>query len=216
MDRPGDAHLAGPQHRARSLKRGCPPPNPAVSSNSAIRPTASCAFSPVGRTCCAPDSAPRSSCRTTSPSAWPAITPPSRRSCPPMSIPKSAASSGANRATPMCCDPCCVWPRLARLDRRRHLDPRRPRRQRPQRRTLERHRGRPGRLLELGDTASADEALAAIEAEIDREQAVFDAVCRGARCRTRPAAPLHDPGAQSRRSDAGHGLLEAHRGSPPR
>jgi hypothetical protein len=32
-----------------------------------------------------------------------------------------------------------------------------------------------GRLLELGDTASADEALAAIEAEIDREQAVFDA-----------------------------------------
>jgi hypothetical protein len=34
-----------------------------------------------------------------------------------------------------------------------------------------------GRLLELGDTASADEALAAIETEIDREQAVFDAVC---------------------------------------
>jgi hypothetical protein len=34
-----------------------------------------------------------------------------------------------------------------------------------------------GYLLELGDTASADEALAAIEAEIDREQAVFDAVC---------------------------------------
>lgn len=33
-----------------------------------------------------------------------------------------------------------------------------------------------GRLLELGDTAIADEALAAIEAEIDREQAVFDAV----------------------------------------
>ncbi len=33
-----------------------------------------------------------------------------------------------------------------------------------------------GRLLELGDTASADEAQAAIEAEIDREQAVFDAV----------------------------------------
>ena len=32
-----------------------------------------------------------------------------------------------------------------------------------------------GRLLELGDTASAEEALAAIEAEIDREQAVFDA-----------------------------------------
>jgi hypothetical protein len=32
-----------------------------------------------------------------------------------------------------------------------------------------------GRLLELGDTASAAEALAAIEAEIDREQAVFDA-----------------------------------------
>jgi hypothetical protein len=31
-----------------------------------------------------------------------------------------------------------------------------------------------GRLLELGDTASADEALAAIEAEIDREQAVLD------------------------------------------
>jgi hypothetical protein len=33
-----------------------------------------------------------------------------------------------------------------------------------------------GRLLELGDTVSAQEALAAIEAEIDREQAVFDAV----------------------------------------
>jgi hypothetical protein len=33
-----------------------------------------------------------------------------------------------------------------------------------------------GRLLELGDTASAEEALAAIEAEIDREQAVFDSV----------------------------------------
>lgn len=33
-----------------------------------------------------------------------------------------------------------------------------------------------GRLLELGDTASAGEALAAIEAEIDREQAVFDQV----------------------------------------
>jgi hypothetical protein len=31
-----------------------------------------------------------------------------------------------------------------------------------------------GRLLELGDTASAEEAQAAIEAEIDREQAVFD------------------------------------------
>jgi hypothetical protein len=34
-----------------------------------------------------------------------------------------------------------------------------------------------GYLLERGDTTSADEALAAIEAEIDREQAVFDAVC---------------------------------------
>jgi hypothetical protein len=33
-----------------------------------------------------------------------------------------------------------------------------------------------GRLLELGDTASAEEAQAAIEAEIDREQAVFGAV----------------------------------------
>ncbi len=33
-----------------------------------------------------------------------------------------------------------------------------------------------GRLLELGDTASAAEAQAAIECEIDREQAVFDAV----------------------------------------
>jgi hypothetical protein len=33
-----------------------------------------------------------------------------------------------------------------------------------------------GRLLELGDTASADEALAAIECEIDREQAVFETV----------------------------------------
>ena len=33
-----------------------------------------------------------------------------------------------------------------------------------------------GRLLELGDTASAAEAVAAIEAEIDRQQAVFDAV----------------------------------------
>jgi hypothetical protein len=32
-----------------------------------------------------------------------------------------------------------------------------------------------GRLLELGDTASASEALAAIEAEIGREQAVFEA-----------------------------------------
>jgi hypothetical protein len=31
-----------------------------------------------------------------------------------------------------------------------------------------------GRVLELGDTASAEEALAAIEAEIEREQAVFD------------------------------------------
>jgi hypothetical protein len=33
-----------------------------------------------------------------------------------------------------------------------------------------------GRLLELGDRAAADEALAAIEAEIDREQSVLDAV----------------------------------------
>ena len=31
-----------------------------------------------------------------------------------------------------------------------------------------------GRLLELGDTVSAEEAQAAVEAEIDREQAVFD------------------------------------------
>jgi hypothetical protein len=37
-----------------------------------------------------------------------------------------------------------------------------------------------GRLLELGDTQSADEALAAIEAEIDREQAVFDVVSQEA------------------------------------
>ena len=34
-----------------------------------------------------------------------------------------------------------------------------------------------GYLLELGDTASAAQALAVIEAEIDREQAVFEAVC---------------------------------------
>jgi hypothetical protein len=34
-----------------------------------------------------------------------------------------------------------------------------------------------GYLLELGDTAAADEALGAIAVEIDREQAVFDAVC---------------------------------------
>ncbi len=33
-----------------------------------------------------------------------------------------------------------------------------------------------GRLLELGDKASAEEAQAAIEAEIDREQAIFDEV----------------------------------------
>ncbi|HTP35699.1 MAG TPA: hypothetical protein VMJ75_26150 [Candidatus Acidoferrales bacterium] len=33
-----------------------------------------------------------------------------------------------------------------------------------------------GRLLELGDSTSAEEGLAAIEAEIDREQAVYDAV----------------------------------------
>jgi len=33
-----------------------------------------------------------------------------------------------------------------------------------------------GRLLELGDTASAEEARAAIEAEIDREQSVFNEV----------------------------------------
>jgi hypothetical protein len=33
-----------------------------------------------------------------------------------------------------------------------------------------------GRLLELGDTKSAEEAQAAIEAEIDREQAVFEAL----------------------------------------
>ena len=33
-----------------------------------------------------------------------------------------------------------------------------------------------GRLLELGDTMSAEEAQAAIEAEIDREQSVFDQV----------------------------------------
>jgi hypothetical protein len=33
-----------------------------------------------------------------------------------------------------------------------------------------------GRLLELGDTASAEEAQAAIEAEIDREQTIFDEV----------------------------------------
>jgi hypothetical protein len=41
-----------------------------------------------------------------------------------------------------------------------------------------------GRLLELGDTASAAEAEAAIETEIDREQAVFDAVA------TEPGAEL--------------------------
>jgi hypothetical protein len=34
-----------------------------------------------------------------------------------------------------------------------------------------------GRFVELGDSASAEEAQAAIEAEIDREQAAFDAVC---------------------------------------
>jgi len=34
-----------------------------------------------------------------------------------------------------------------------------------------------GRLLELGDTVSAEEALAAIDTEIDREEAVFAAVC---------------------------------------
>lgn len=34
-----------------------------------------------------------------------------------------------------------------------------------------------GHLLELGDTASADLGLVAIESEIDREQAVFEAVC---------------------------------------
>jgi len=33
-----------------------------------------------------------------------------------------------------------------------------------------------GRMLELGDTASAEEAQAAIEGEIDREQAIFDKV----------------------------------------
>jgi hypothetical protein len=33
-----------------------------------------------------------------------------------------------------------------------------------------------GRILELGDTASAEEAQAAIEAEIDREQAIFEEV----------------------------------------
>lgn len=33
-----------------------------------------------------------------------------------------------------------------------------------------------GRMVELGSTAAAEEALAAIEAEIDREQAVFDRV----------------------------------------
>jgi hypothetical protein len=33
-----------------------------------------------------------------------------------------------------------------------------------------------GRVIEVGDTVSAEEAQAAIEAEIDREQAVFDAV----------------------------------------
>ena len=33
-----------------------------------------------------------------------------------------------------------------------------------------------GRMLELGDTASAEEAEAAIEAEIDREQAIFEEV----------------------------------------
>lgn len=40
-----------------------------------------------------------------------------------------------------------------------------------------------GRLLELGDTASSEEAMSAIEAEIDREQAVFHQVA-------------HEPGAE--------------------
>jgi hypothetical protein len=40
-----------------------------------------------------------------------------------------------------------------------------------------------GRLLELGDLAAAEEAKAAIEAEIDREQTVFDAI-------------VHEPGAE--------------------
>ena len=107
-------------------------------------------------------------------------------------------------------------PGLARLDRRRHLDPRRPRRQRPQRRTVERHRGRPGppartrryrfRRRSAGRHRSRDRSRAG---GLRRGR-------RRARRRTRPVAPLDDPGAQPRRSDAGHGFLEAHRRSPRR
>ena len=65
-----------------------------------------------------------------------------------------------------------------------------------------------GRMVELGDTTSADEALAAIEAEIDRERRIFDETVaeRGAELDLlRLSMTLV---AQSRRSDARHGLLE--------
>ena len=93
-----------------------------------------------------------------------------------MSIRKSAASSGANRATPPCSGPCCValasrsWTedgisiRAVRGVSGHHGE------------QWSAIAGGLGRLLELGDTASAAEAQDAIEAEIDREQAVFDAV----------------------------------------
>ncbi len=95
-----------------------------------------------------------------------------------MSIPRSVGSCGANRATLRYCDLCCA----------RHL------RRAPGWRTASRSAASAvlagttasigarsqvafGRLAELGDTVSAEEAAAAIQAEIDRERAVFNDVC---------------------------------------
>ena len=65
-----------------------------------------------------------------------------------------------------------------------------------------------GRMLELGDTASAEEAQAAIEAEIDREQAIFDEVAAERDAELDLLRLSMTLGAQSRRSHARHELLE--------
>jgi hypothetical protein len=58
-----------------------------------------------------------------------------------------------------------------------------------------------GYLPVLGDTVSAEEVQAAIEAEVDREEAAFDESA---------AERLDDPGVQPRRLNSRDGFLEAY------
>ena len=92
-----------------------------------------------------------------------------------MSIPRFAALSGTNRAIPTSSGPCCASLSPPATGPKHGISIRNIR-------GVSGHNGEQwsaiagglGRLLELGDTASAAEAQAVIETEIDREQAVFD------------------------------------------